>query len=32
MSFLFVIKKKNKKKKEEQKLFGANVPVDFTNL
>lgn len=32
MSFLFVIKKKEQKKKEEQKLFGANVPVDFTNL
>ena len=31
MSFLFVIKKEQKKK-EEQKLFGANVSVDFTNL
>ena len=31
MSLLFVIKKRTKKK-EEQKLFGANVPVDFTNL
>lgn len=31
MSFLFVIKKEQKKK-EKQKLFGANVPVDFTNL